>query len=104
MKQFAVAKYTPNMGLMMYFSSQETGRNHTAEKFEQYGTDHNEDFEQTQDLYYTDNEGDAEALALYLLNRYPQFTWVVLRTTLVVSRPPGDVTRARYTDKGLLPV
>ena len=104
MKPFIVVKHHNNNTVQLYFASPDTGRNHMCLKIEQNGSECNHDeFEIEQDFYFCDSEADAEALALYLLARFPQYTWAVAKTSLVVSRPPGDVTRARYSDKGLLP-
>jgi hypothetical protein len=103
MKQFVVVKYDVNKVTQLYFSDMQRGRNRAAHKLEQDGTDRSEEFEPEQNLYFCDSEDDANALVEWLLSLYPQYIWAVATVGLVMSRPPGPITKAMFTEKGLLP-
>jgi hypothetical protein len=103
MKPYVVVKYVQSDLSQTYYTDRQRGRNRVAFKQEQDGTEKSEDFEEEQDLYFCDSEDDANALAETLLDLYPHHIWSVATVGLVMSRPPGPVTKAKFTEKGLLP-
>jgi hypothetical protein len=104
MKPYVVVKYSQGNMMQVYYTDMQSGRNRVAFKQEQDGTEKSDEFEQAQDIYFCDSEDDANSLADMLLGLYPQYIWAVAAVGLVISRPPGPVTRAKFTEKGLLPV
>lgn len=104
MSPFIVVKYKPNQMVGMYFSSIENGRGYNAEKFPHKSSERTEEFEEEQDVYFCNTEDTAEVLANHLMYIFPQHTWAVAKVGLVMSRPPGIITKARFTERGLLPL
>jgi hypothetical protein len=101
MKPYTVIKYDAQHMAEVFFSN---GRqNYLAHKVLQDDTEPNGELEPSQNAYLCDTKATAYALAEQLITLYPQYTWIVCANETVLSRPPGDITRAVFTDKGLLP-
>jgi hypothetical protein len=62
-----------------------------------------QDFDCGQICYFTDTQADAETLAGFLARRNPQNRYMTFRTSHVFHAPPGEVQRAEFNEKGLLP-
>lgn len=54
-------------------------------------------------VYYHDTLEAAEAMAMYLTQKYPYNSYMTAKTLTVFHREPGKLNRAAFTEKGLLP-
>lgn len=59
--------------------------------------------DQRQLLYFTDTRAQAEALAVKLCETNPQNEYIVFKSEEFFRRPPQELVRTKFTEKGLLP-
>lgn len=101
MKPYMVVKVSE--GSTVYTSDPESGRGIHCTKPKQLAVNNEDEYELAQNLYLCNSERDAQVLAVWLVGLFPQHTWMVARATEVYSRPPGELVKASFNEKGLLP-
>ena len=69
----------------------------------QVASDRPHDFSGVHQVYFADDEPQANVLAEYLAQRTPGNGWLVAKSASLFRTQPGPVTRGVYTEKGFFP-
>lgn len=64
---------------------------------------HINDWVENQNVYMADTEADANEIVRYLMEMYPQNSYIIAKSEMAFYRPIGDRKTAKFTKDGMVP-
>jgi len=103
MKPYCIFRADPKSLFDFGVPNPEARRGSMAYASTQQVSERPHDFDGKHNIYFADDEAQANACAEYLAAHNPSVSWVVAKSASSFRTAPGPVTKGVYTDKGFFP-